>query len=283
MLREGFGEIGEKLRRATVYVGVGRHGQGSGFIVKAEGLLVTNAHVATSSPILVGLWDGTRSLATLVTRDVGCDIAILRLPKSGLPSVTLADSDQVRVGELVIAVGNPLGFIGALTTGIVHSIGRLPGLGPRKWIQSDVRLAPGNSGGPLANAHGHVVGVNTMVAAGLGLAVPSSTVARYLKAPDSSSSFGIVARPIAIKKNGRERFGLMILEVAERSPAAMASLMPSDLLIGVDGKDLDSIDDFEKLLDGIGDRVIRIQFLRGDRTNVRTVAVRLRPPSRVAA
>jgi serine protease Do len=281
MLAEGFGEVAEKLRRATVYVGVARRGQGSGFIVKPEGLLVTNAHVATSSPILVGLWDGTRVEATLVTRDVGRDIAILRLPKSDLPSVTLADSDQVRVGELVIAVGNPLGFVGALTTGIVHSIGRWPGLGPRKWIQSDVRLAPGNSGGPLANARGHVLGINTMVVAGLGLAVPSSTLARYLT--PTSSSFGIVARPIAIEKNGRERFGLMILEVTEHSSAAMASLMPSDILIGIDGQELDSIDDFEKVLDGIGDRVIRTQFLRGDRTNVRTVAVRLRSRSRVAA
>jgi len=279
MPMEGFGEIAEKLRRATVYVS-GRRGHGSGFIVKPEGVVVTNAHVAAFSPILVGLWDGSRVQADLVRRDVERDIAILRLSKSGLPSATLADSDRVRVGELVIAIGNPLGFIGALTTGIVHSVGRVPGLGPMKWIQSDVRLAPGNSGGPLANAQGHVLGVNTMVASGIGLALPSNTVSRYLTAPRSASPLGIVARPVEIK---RERLGLMIVEVAEDGAAALASLMPGDILIGIQGNGFDSIDDFETALDASADRVIRLQFLRGDRANVRTVAVRLRSQNRAAA
>jgi serine protease Do len=283
MPMEGFGEIAEKLRRATVYIGSGRRAHGSGFIVKPEGVIVTNAHVAAFSPIQVGLWDGSRVQADLVRRDAGRDLAILRLSKSGLPSATLADSDRVRVGELVIAVGNPLGFIGALTTGIVHSVGRVPGLGPMKWIQSDVRLAPGNSGGPLANARGQIVGVNTMIAGGVGLAVPSNTVSRYLKAPRSAAPFGIVARPVEITHGRGGRFGLMILEVAKDGPAAMASLMPGDILIGIDGSDFGSIDGFEKAVDDTGDRVIRLQFLRGDRTNVRTVAVRLRSPNRAAA
>ena len=280
---EGFGEIAERLRRATVYVSSGRRGHGSGVIVKPEGLIVTNAHVATFRPIQVGLWDGTQAPADLIARDVGHDIAILRLSRSGLPSATLADSDQVRVGELVIAVGNPLGFIGALTTGIVHSIGRVPGLGPMKWIQSDVRLAPGNSGGPLANAQGHVLGVNTMVAGGIGLAVPSNTVSRYLKAQRWAPPLGIVARPFEMNRMGRDGLGLMILEVSQDGPAAMASLMPGDILIGVGDKGWDSIDDFEEALDDAGDRLIRLQFLRGDRTKVRTVAVQLRSHTRVAA
>jgi len=280
---EGFGEIAERLRRATVYVSSGRRGHGSGVIVRTEGLIVTNAHVATFSPIQVGLWDGTRAPANLIARDVGRDIAILRLPRSGLPSATLADSDQVRVGELVIAVGNPLGFLGALTTGIVYSIGRVPGLGPMKWIQSDVRLAPGNSGGPLANAQGHVLGVNTMVAGGIGLAVPSNTVSRYLKVQGWAPPLGIVARPLEMSRMGRDGLGLMILEVSQDGPAAMASLMTGDILIGMGDRGWDSIDDFEKALDDAGDRVIRLQFLRGDRTKVRTVAVQLRSPTRVAA
>jgi len=280
---EGFGEIAERLRRATVSVSSGQRGHGSGFIVRPEGVIVTNAHVAAFSPIHVGLWDGTRAPAEVITRDVGRDIAILRLSKSGLPSATLADSDQVRVGELVIAIGNPLGFIGALTTGIVHSIGRVPGLGPMKWIQSDVRLAPGNSGGPLANAQGHVLGVNTMVAAGIGLAVPSNTVSRYLRAQRWASPLGIVARPLEMSRIGREGLGLMILEVVRESPAAMASLMPGDILIGFGGKVWDSMDDFEKALEDARESLVRLQFLRGDRTNVRTVAVRLRSQTRVAA
>jgi len=283
MPMESFGEIAERLRRATVYVRSGRHGHGSGFIVRPEGVIVTNAHVAAASPMHVGLWDGTRAQADLITRDVGRDIALLRLSKSGLPSATLADSDQARVGELVIAIGNPLGFIGALTTGIVYSVGRLPGLGPMKWIQSDVRLAPGNSGGPLANAQGLVLGVNTMVAGGIGLAVPSNTVLRYLNAQRGASPLGIVARPVEMTRIERKGLGLVILEVAQDGPAAMASLMPGDILIGMGDRGWDSIDDFEKTLDDARDRVIRLQFLRGDRTNVRTVAVRLRPRARVAA
>src|SRR5581483_6524418 len=108
------------------------------------------------------------------------DLALLRIPASGLPEAALGDSTRLRPGELVIAIGNPLGFIGALTAGVVHAVGPLPGLGPRKWIQAGVRLAPGNSGGPLADASGTVVGVNTMVAGRLGLAVPSNEVTRLL-------------------------------------------------------------------------------------------------------
>jgi len=283
MSTDGFGEIAESLRRATVYIRSGRHGQGSGFIVRPEGVIVTNAHVAASSPIRVGLWDGTQAQANLVTRDPGRDIAILQLLKSGLPSATLADSDQVRVGELVIAIGNPLGFMGALTTGIVYSIGRVGGLGPMKWIQSDVRLAPGNSGGPLANARGHVLGVNTMVAAGIGLAIPSNTISRHLKAQRWTPPLGIVARPFEMRRIGREKLGLLILEVVKDGAAAMASLVPGDILIGMEDRGWDAIDDFERALDDAGNRVIRLQFLRGDRTNVRTVAVQLRSRTRVAA
>ena len=140
MLAEGFGEIGEKLRRSTVFVSCGRRGQGSGMIVKPHGVIVTNAHVAASEPIQVQMWDGTTAQAELTKHDAARDIAILRIARSGLPAATLANSDRARVGELVVAVGNPMGFIGALTTGVVHAIGRVAALGARKWIQSDVRL-----------------------------------------------------------------------------------------------------------------------------------------------
>jgi serine protease Do len=276
---EGFGEMAEKLRRSTVYVSAGGRGHGSGVIVKPDGIVVTNAHVAAFAPIHIGLWDGTRAEASVIRRDVGRDIAVLRLSKSGLPSAMLADSDRVRVGQLVVAIGNPLGFMGALTTGIVHSIGPVPGLGPMKWIQSDVRLAPGNSGGPLANEHGYVIGINTMIAGGIGLALPGNTVSRFLR---SESRLGVVARSVEIARSGSAHFGLMILEVLKDGAAAMASLMPGDILVGFDNQRLDSIDDFERALEGNGD-VIRLQFLRGDRTTVRTVAVRLRSGNTVAA
>jgi serine protease Do len=283
MPMEGFGEVAEKLRRSTVFVSAGRRGLGSGVIVRSDGIVVTNAHVAAFAPIHIGLWDGTRTEASILRRDVGCDLAVLRLSKSGLPSARLANSDRVRVGQLVVAIGNPLGFMGALTTGIVHSIGRVPGLGPMKWIQSDVRLAPGNSGGPLGDEQGCVIGLNTMIAQGVGLAVPSNTVSRFLGARRSKARLGVVARSVEIARNGSDSFGVMILEVLKDGAAAMASLMPGDILVGLDGQRLQSADDFERALEEIREGVMRIQFLRGDPMTVRTVAVRLRSANTAAA
>ena len=271
----GFGEIAEMLRRSTVRVTAGRRGQGSGVIVQPDGVIVTNAHVAVANPIDIELWDGKRASATVTLHDQSRDIAILRVPFSDLPAARLADSDQLRVGEFVIAVGNPLGFMGALTRGVVHSIGRVPGLGATKWLQADVRLAPGNSGGPLANAAGHVVGINTMVAAGVGLAIPSNAVLRRLARGNSPPPLGITAGPVPIALHGKKQLGLVILEIDKVGAAKDASLMLGDIITGADGRALDSIDDFEQALDGAGQRVVRLQFLRGDRSNARTVAVRL--------
>jgi serine protease Do len=279
----GFGEIAEKLRRSTVHVSSGRRGHGSGVIVKPEGVIVTNAHVASFSPVEVELWDGRRAQANLSIRDTVHDIAVLRVPFSELPAAPLADSDQLRVGELVIAIGNPLGFMGALTTGVVHAIGRVSGLGPMKWVQADVRLAPGNSGGPLAEARGHVIGINTMIAAGIGLAVPSNTVSRLLKEKRERAPLGIVTRPVEITVNGRARLGLVVLEIIENSAAEVASLMLGDILTGADGRTLDSLEDLEQVLEGRDERVLRLHFLRGDRAKVRTVAIRLGRQSMAAA
>lgn len=290
----GFGEIAERLRRSTVRVSIGRRGadargqgrfggQGSGVIVEADGTIITNAHVASSMPIEVELWDGSHAAADLVSHDPSRDLAVLGVARKGLPAAALADSDRLRVGELVIAIGNPLGFTGALTTGVVHAVGRMPGLGPMKWVQADVRLAPGNSGGPLANARGEVVGINTMVAGGVGLAVPSNAVARALKGRVARAPLGIVARPVEIALRGAARFGMLVLEIVKGGAAEAASLMLGDILVGIDGRSLDSMDDFERALAGDSDRVVRLQFLRGDRSNVRSVAVRLGLRSMAAA
>lgn len=280
---EGFGDIAEKLRRSTVHVRAGRRGQGSGIIVSSDGLMVTNAHVATLERADAQLWDGTRVRAELLFRDVGRDLAILQLARSGLPAAILADSDRLRVGEFVMAVGNPFGFIGALTTGVIHAIGPVPNGGPRKWIQADVQLAPGNSGGPLANALGEVVGVNAMIAVGVGLAIPSNSVSRLLNRRLSPAPLGVVIRSVQITVKGRAHLGLAVLKVSKYGAAARASLMPGDVLIGVEGSDLETIEDFERALDGTGERTVRLQFLRGDPSNIRTVAVLLGLPTAAAA
>ncbi len=275
MALEGFGQIAEHLRRSTVQIASGRRGQGSGIIVKSDGVIVTNAHVVGDSSLEVRLWDGSSFPARLDARSARRDLAVLRIPATNLHPVTLTNSDDLRVGELVIAVGNPFGFMGAVTTGIVHAIGRRPGLGPTKWVQADVQLAPGNSGGPLADTRGNVVGVNTLMVAGLGLAVPASAVARLLAGDPDQPPLGVLVQPVSVRVSGTERLGLKILELVPGSAAEYASLRSGDILIAIEGQALRSLDDLEQALEGDGERTLRLQFVRGDPDKIRNVTVRL--------
>jgi len=275
MSLEGFGQIAEQLRRSTVQVTSGQRGQGSGIIVGADGVIVTNAHVARDSRLSVQLWDGSTFPATLSARNGRRDLAVLKIATTNLPPVTLANSDNLRVGGLVIAVGNPFGFVGAVTSGIVHAVGRRPGLGPTKWIQAEVQLAPGNSGGPLADARGNVVGVNAMVVEGLGLAVPSNAVTRLLAGELQPAPLGVVVHPVAVRASGAGRFGLAILEIAKGGAAEYASLKVGDILVGIEGRALNSLDDLEQALEGGGERLLRLQFVRDDPSRLRNVTVRL--------
>lgn len=279
----GFGEIAEQLRRSTVHVASGRHGQGSGFIVKSDGVIVTNAHVIGNAELSVRLWDGSSFPAQIAARSTRRDLALLEIPARNLKPATLANSDELRVGELVMAVGNPFGFTGAVTTGIVHGIGRLPGLGPTKWIQADVQLAPGNSGGPLADARGNVVGVNTMIAGGLGLAVPANAVARLVAGDLEQAPLGVVLRPVVVRVAGAERLGLLILEAVPNGAAEYSSLSAGDVLTGIEGRAIKSLDDLEEALEGSGERLLHLQFIRGDPGKVRNVTVRLGAPQAVMA
>src|SRR6266567_4250657 len=180
----GIGEVGESLRRSTVQIrGVSprRESAGSGVIWDTEGTIITNAHVLGKGAHLVELWDGRSFPAEIKTRDDQRDLAQLKLPTTGLPGAAFRNN-PVRPGELVVAVGNPLGFTGALTTGIVHAAGSFSGLGRRPWVHAAIRLAPGNSGGPLADAAGQVVGINTMiVSGGIALAIPSAAVEEFVR------------------------------------------------------------------------------------------------------
>jgi len=169
-------DLAAELRRITVTV----HGQGdgSGVIWRPDGLIVTNAHVVRQKHPEVVLWDGHALRAQLVAWDPDRDLAALQVPADGLPVARPGDVTALRVGDLVLALGHPLGVANALSLGVVHIIGS--GL-PSHWIQADVRLAPGNSGGPLADAQGRVIGLNTLVAAGLAHAVPVTAVARFFR------------------------------------------------------------------------------------------------------
>jgi serine protease Do len=275
----GFGEIAEQLRRSTVLVQPGGRGTGSGVIWSSNGTIITNAHVARGSQANVQLWDGRELNAGIVSRDPRRDLAELRVDAPNLPAAVAADSSQLRPGELAIAIGNPLGFLGALTTGVIHAVGPLRGLGSQTWIQADVRLAPGNSGGPLANAAGHVIGINTMVAGRLALAIPSNAVSAFLSSGPSDAWLGVTLHPVRIPRNSRgHSFGLLLLETDPASPAALASLLPGDILLGTEERRFTSAEDLAVVLQGSGPRLLRLEFLRGDYERIRRVTVQLGNP-----
>jgi serine protease Do len=276
----GFGEIAEKLRRSTVLIHAGGRGSGSGVIWSSDGRIITNAHVARGSRLGLQLWDGREFDATVASRDPRRDLAVLSIEATNLPSAFVADSSQVHPGELAIAVGNPLGFVGALTTGVIHAVGPLRGLGSQCWVQADVRLAPGNSGGPLADARGHLIGINTMVAGRLALAIPSNIIRNFLSSGPSDAWLGVTIHPVKIPRpnsagdNG-QTFGLVLLEVEPRSPASAASLLPGDILLGTSQKAFRSPGDLSQALEGSGPRLLRLKFLRGDYSRVRRVTLQL--------
>jgi len=162
-----------------VTVEISGPGGGGAGILWAPDLVVTNAHVVGTAPARVGLADGRQVEARLIGADRRLDLALLDIPRVGLAPAALAGSDAVRVGALVVALGHPLGLRRTLTAGIVHALAPLRP-GQRRWIHADLRLAPGNSGGPLADAEGRVVGVNTMIAGGMALAIPVDEVRRFV-------------------------------------------------------------------------------------------------------
>ena len=276
----GLGEIAEKLRRSTVVIQLGGRGSGSGVIWSSDGSTITNAHVARGMQVKVQLWDGREFDATVASRDTRRDLALLRIGAMNLPSISIADSSQVRPGELAIAIGNPLGFVGALTTGVIHTVGPLRGLGSQSWVQADVRLAPGNSGGPLADARGCLIGINTMVAGRLALAIPSNVVRDFLSTGPSDAWFGATVHPVRIPRpntNGSsvQAFGLLLCEVEPLSPASSASLLPGDILLGSEEETFASLADLARILQGSSPRLLRLEFLRGDYSLVRRVTVQL--------
>jgi len=270
MLPEGFGEVAEKLRRSTVQVISGNdrapRGSGSGIIWDANGTVITNAHVAGEERVRVELWDGRSLSAEVVARDAYADLVRLRVGAPQLVSAPWRGSSSLRAGELAVAIGNPLGFVGALTTGVVHGSGPMRGLGRRRWVHAAIRLAPGNSGGPLADAAGRVIGVNTMVVAGgLALAIPSELVVRFLER-GSRPTLGIAIQPV--------REGLLVVQVNPNSVAERASLMVGDVLMGV------TMDDLSEAIDAAAGSVLKLQFRRGGRSINRQVSVAVPGPRR---
>ncbi len=250
------------LHHCTVQVRSRSSGGGSGVIWHSDGLIITNAHVARDERVTVELSDGWVIDAVRTSVDPRRDLAALRIEATDLPVVTVGDSDALRVGELVLAMGNPQGVVGALTTGIIHGVDSTDAQSRNRWIMADVRLAPGNSGGPLANARGQVIGINTMIARGLALAVPSNEVERFLKG-GSRPYLGVTLRPVQVLLENKRILGLLVLEVAAGSLAMAAGLMLGDVLVGACGQRFNTPDDLVNVLENAEPgESLPLEFLR---------------------
>lgn len=174
--------LADQVRRATVEVRCATPGAGSGVVWSPDGLIVTNAHVARSGRLEVALSDGRRYPAEVVARDERADLAALRVDCVSLPSMIVRDAESLHSGELVVAVGHPWGEIGAVSVGLVHHTRDL-----KQWIVSDLRLAPGNSGGPLVDAEGRLVGINSMIVNGFAISIATNAVSKFLREQGTSA------------------------------------------------------------------------------------------------
>ena len=179
-LARELGDSVDLLRRVTVQVRTRRASIGAGVVWDGGGLVITNAHVVQGARAVVEFADGTVASASVVARDRRRDLAALGLePPADVVRAALRDPPTLRAGELVIAVGHPGGQVGAAALGIIH-VGDT-GQASEQWIRADLRLAPGFSGGPLGDAAGRLVGINTMIHGGLALAVPARSVERWVR------------------------------------------------------------------------------------------------------
>lgn len=242
-------------------------GAASGVIIAPDGYVLTNSHVVHgASRLSATLTDGRALGATLVGEDPATDLAVIRVDAAGLPYGALGDSAALRVGQLVIAIGNPLGFQSTVSTGVVSATGRsLRGRTGRlieNVIQTDVPLNPGNSGGPLVDSRGRIVGLNTAVIAmaqGISFAVPVNTVkwvvpqllahGRVRRAYLGLAGQG---RPIdrrLARQSGLElEHAVEVLSVEPNGPAARAELEPGDVVVAMDGRPVASVDDLHRIL-----------------------------------
>jgi S1-C subfamily serine protease len=264
-----------------------RAGGGSGVVISRDGFMITSAHVVEGASRRGGrasFSDGRELPFAVVGADPLSDLAVLRAQDGDLPAAELGDAEQLRVGQLVVAIGNPYGFAGSVTAGVVSALGRSLPVGPRgavrvvdNVIQTDAALNPGNSGGALADALGRVVGINTAVAGvGLGLAVPINSATRQIIGSLMTEGrvrrawLGIAGGPRPLPPRVARALGrrgaVEIVEVSEDSPAAAAGLRAEDLIVAVDGQPIERVDHLQRLMVGelIG-RAVRLTIVRQGR------------------
>ncbi|HVH67155.1 MAG TPA: trypsin-like peptidase domain-containing protein [Gemmatimonadales bacterium] len=262
-------------------------GHGSGFVFTPDGFILTNSHVVhDATRIDAAFADGTRLRAELMGDDPDTDLAVVRTDPHSTMVAELGDSGRLRVGQLVVAIGNPLGFESTVTAGVVSALGRsfrsVTGRLIDDVIQTDAALNPGNSGGPLVDAHGRVVGVNTAVilpAQGICFAVGINTakfVAGHLirHGRIRRGRIGVAGQNVPLLRLARRAHGLdakngvLVTGVESGSPAERAGVKTGDIIVGFDGQAVAGIDDLHRLLSA-------------DRIGAQTIVVALRGPERL--
>jgi serine protease Do len=303
-LSDELATLARRVRESMVQVQAGPRGMGSGVIWsvgepdasgEAEARIVTNAHVvaaARAKTLTIRVHDGRELEATVAAVDPTHDLALLRTKASGLRAAEHGDSSALRVGELVLAVGNPWGHEGAVTVGVVESRApadpdlelepaedenvpeQPPERDPRRawgvWrprrielIQADVRLYPGNSGGPLADARGRIVGINAMVGGGLGFAIPSRTVQQFVAEADGAAHpvlLGVQVLTVPLPEPLRQRLGIqqetapLIAAVESGGAGERAGLLVGDVLLAVDDAAVRAAEHLGRLLNRTGAR-----------------------------
>jgi len=268
----------ERVAPSVVNVRRGQSG-GSGVIVTPDGYALTNAHVVDGArEVAVTLDNGAELTAAVVGSDSATDLAVIRILGSGFPAAELAETESLRVGQLVIAIGDPLGFHSTVTTGVVSALGRSlsarDGRLIENVIQTDAALNPGNSGGPLVDTHAKVVGINTAIiptAQGICFAIPAATARlvagmlirdgrvrrAYLGIGGASTPIG---RQLANELGITNTSGIRVLEVVAGGPAQRAGLAVRDLIVEIDGAPITTLSDLQRSL--VADRIGRSVELR---------------------
>jgi serine protease Do len=269
-----------------------RQGTGSGFIIRKDGLILTNNHVVENAQeITVTLNDKQQYKAKVLGRDAKTDLAVIKVDaKDSLPAAALGDSQALRVGDWVMAIGNPFGLSNTVTTGIVSAKGRTIGAGPYDdFIQTDASINPGNSGGPLFNMNGEVVGINTAIFSqgggniGIGFAIPANLVKNLLPELETKGTvtrgwLGVSVQPVTpdlSRALGLEKQrGALVGDVTAQGPADKAGIQRGDVIVGYDGKKVEESASLPGLVAGtpVGKKV-PVELIREGKSKTVNVAI----------
>lgn len=283
-------EMIESVRPSVVVIQNEGQGVGAGVIWRADGGILTNHHVVArnrQTDIRVQLYDGRAFKAKVTGTHPTLDLAMLRIEADDLPAALIGDSAKLRVGELVFAIGHPLGYLGFVTSGIVSGWGTVKiddAGGAARFIKSDVRLAPGNSGGPLLNARGEVVGVNSMILGGdMSVAIPSEVAAEWLAGqPSRRVKLGVGVQSIKLESalsgitQPQRAAGLLVVNVEKGGLADRSEVMVGDVILDVADMPVENGDSFLRALAHISTRdSAQLRVIRGGA--LQTLTVRVKP------